>query len=183
MTQNSLLAKLEKGLKLLAGLALALILFQGLGVLIYVITVWPQMSATTSTGITILASVAVTAALVRSYLWIRIYWNGAKVLSTLRSNGESTELPDRLVPILRRLTRLLVTSCILDVLLLPAIFLMDVFFPFAVSGWQLGMVFLALLLIPQAYGLAALIFAYLTHQYGQLIKERCQMKKDLELTI
>ncbi len=183
MNQNSLFAKLEKGLRFLAGLALALILFQGLGVLIYVLTVWPQMSPIPSTGITILVSVAVTAALVRSCLWIRIYWNGAKVISTLRTNEESTELSDRLVPTLRTLTRLLVASCILDVLTLPFIFLMDVFFPFTISSWQLGLVDLALLLLPQAFGLAALILAYLAHQYGQLIKERSQMKKDLELTI
>ncbi|MFC1655111.1 hypothetical protein ACFL2F_04825 [Myxococcota bacterium] len=183
MNQNSLFAKMEKGLRLLAGLALALMLFQGLGVLIYILTVWPQMSGVPSTGTTIIVTVAVAAALVRSYLWIRIYWNGSKVLSTLRINEESTELSDRLVPILRTLTRLLVTSCILDVLLLPAIFLMDVFFPFTVSSWQLGLVDLGLLLFPQAFGLAALILAYLTHQYGQLMKERGQMKKDLELTI
>lgn len=183
MNRNSLLARMEKGLRLLAGLALALILFQGLGLLIYILTVWPRMSGVPSTGITILVTGAVAAALVRSYLWIRIYWNGARVLSTLRTSGESTELPDRLVPILRTLTRLLVSSCILDVLLLPAIFLMDMFFPFTLSSWQLGLVDLALLLFPQAFGMAALILAYLTHQYGQLMKERVQMKKDLELTI
>ncbi|HUU01245.1 MAG TPA: hypothetical protein VM425_07405 [Myxococcota bacterium] len=67
--------------------------------------------------------------------------------------------------------------------MLPAIFLMDEFFPFTVSSWQLGLVDLGLLLFPQAFGLAALILAYLTHQYGQLMKERGQMKKDLERTI
>jgi hypothetical protein len=183
MNQNSLFARIEKGLKLLAGLALALMLFQGLGVLIYVLTVWPQMSAVPSTGFTILATVAVAAALFRSCLWVRIYWTGAKVLSTLRTVEESTGLSDRLVPILKTLTRLLVASCILDVLFLPAIFLMDQFFPFTIASWQLGMVDLGLLLFPQAFGLAALILAYLTHQYGQLMKERGQMKKDLELTI
>jgi hypothetical protein len=183
MNQNSLFARLEKGLRFLAGLALALMLFQGLGVLIYILTVWPQMSGIPSTGITVLATVAVAAALFRSYLWIQIYWNGAKVLSTLRTDEESPDLSDRLVPILRTLTRLLVASCILDVLLLPAIFLMDVFFPFTVSSWQIGLSFLACLIIPQAFGLAALILAYLTHQYGQLMKERSQMKKELKLTI
>ena len=183
MNKNSLLARLERGLRFLAGLALALIVFQGIGVLMYILTVWPQKSGAVPTGITILGAAAVTAGLARSSLWIRIYWNGAKVLSPLRTNGESAELSDRLVPILKKLTRLLVASCILDVLLLPAIFLMDVFFPFTVSSLQLGLVQLASLLFPQAFGLAALILAYLTHQYGQLMKERCQMKKDLELTI
>ena len=154
-----------------------------LGVVIYVLTVWPKMRQVTSTGITVLGVMAVTAGLVRSALWIRIYWNGARVLSSLRASGESTELPERLVPVLGTLSRLLVASCILDVLLLPAIFLMDVFFPFKLSSMHLGLVQLATLLIPQAFGMAALILAYLTHQYGQLMKERVQMKKDLELTI
>ncbi len=183
MNQNSLLTKLEKGLRVLSGLALLLILFQGLGVLMYVLTLWPEMREVPSTGVTILGILAVTAALVRSVLWIRIYWNGAEVMSTLRKHGESTELPDRMVPILTTLTRLLVTSCILDILLLPAIFLMDTFFPFKISSVQLGLVQLAILLLPQAFGLAALILAYLAHQYGRLMKERCQMKEELELTV
>jgi hypothetical protein len=183
MNQNSLLAKLEKGLRILSGVAIALILFQGTGVLMYVLNVWPRMREVTSTGITILAILAVTAGLVRSFLWIWIYWNGARVLSILRVSGESTELPERLVPTLRTLTRLLVISCILDVLLLPAIFLMDVFFPFTISSMHLGLVQLATLLIPQAFGLSALVLAYLAHQYGRLLTERCHMKKDLELTI
>jgi hypothetical protein len=183
MNQNALLAKLEKGLRILSGVALALILFQGLGVLTYVLSVWPRMIGVPSTGITILAIVAVSAALGRSSLWIRIYWTGANVLSTLRKNGESTELPNSLVPILRTLTRLLVASCVLDVLLLPAIFLMDSFFPFKLSSVQLGLIQVATLLIPQTFGLAALVLAYLAHQYGLLVQERCQMKRDLELTI
>jgi len=183
MNKNSLLARLERGLRFLAGLALALIVFQGIGVLMYILTVWPQKSGAVPTGITILGAAAVTAGLARSSLWIRIYWNGAKVVSALRADGESAELPDRMVPILGTLTRLLVASCVLDVLLLPAIFLMDVFFPFKMSSVQLGLVQLATMLIPQAFGLAALALAYLAHQYGKLVKERCQMKKELELTI
>ena len=183
MSKNSLFAKLEKGLRFLSGLALALILFQGLGVLMYVVNVWPGMREVTSTGIAVLGIAAVTAGLVRSALWIRIYWSGARVLSTLRKTGESTDLADRLVPVLRTLTRLLTASCILDFLLLPGIFLMDVFFPFTLSSVHLGFVQLATLLIPQAFGLTALALAYVAHQYGQLVKERCQMKTDLELTI
>jgi hypothetical protein len=183
MSQDRVFAKLEKGLRFLAGLALALFLFQVTGVLTYVFTVWPGMREGPSTGITVLVMVAVAAGLARSTLWVGIYWNGAKVVSTLRSGKEPTELPDRLVPILRTLTRLLVASCILDVLLLPQIFFMDAFFPFTLSSVHLGLIQLASMLIPQAFGLAALILAYLTHQYGQLMKERCQMKTDLELTI
>lgn len=183
MNRSLLLARLEKGFRFFAGLALALMLFQGLGVLIYMSTVWPLRSGGLSNGITVLVAVAVTAALVRSCLWIGIYWYGAKVLSTLRTTEESRDPADRLVPILGTLTRLLVASCILDVLLLPAIFLMDVFFPFTLSSWQLGLVQLGCLLFPQAFGLAALILAYLAHHYGKLMKERGQMQKELELTI
>jgi hypothetical protein len=183
MSQNSLSTRLEKGLRFLSGLALALILFQGIGVLTYVLTVWPEMKVVPSTGITVLAVLAVAAGLARSFLWIWIYWNGARVVSVLRVHAESNELADRLRPLLGRLTRLLVASCALDFLLLPAIFLMDVFFPFALSSVQLGMVQLACLLIPEAFGLTALILAYLIHQYGRLVQERCQMRKELELTI
>jgi hypothetical protein len=183
MKRNSLLAKLEKALRFLAGLALALILFQTTGVVMYVLTAWSTVSGALSTGTTALGAVAVAAGLTRSFLWILIYWNGAKVVSTLRADGESTELPDRLLPILGKLTRLLIACCVLDVLLLPAIFLMDAFFPFTLSSVHLGMVQVASLLIPQVFGLGALILAYLAHQYGQLVKERCRMKKELELTI
>jgi hypothetical protein len=183
MMRNSLLTRLEKGLRFLSGLALALMLFQGTGVLVYIINVWPGMNEPPSTGITVMVIMAVTAGLCRSSLWILIYWNGAKIASTLRAHEESTELPDMLLPILGKLTRLLVASCLLDFLLLPAIFLMDMFFPFTLSSVHLGLVQLAGMLMPQAFGLAALILAYLAHQYGQLVKERCRMKKELELTI
>ena len=93
------------------------------------------------------------------------------------------DLFKRLAPILKTLTRLLVASCILDFIYLPAIFLMDMFFPFRMPSWLLGLVDSAILIFPQAFGLAALILAYLTHQYGKLIQERCQMKEDFELTI
>ncbi len=183
MNRDSLLARLEKGFRALAGVALALVVFQGIGVLTYVLTVWPGMEVVPSTGITVLVVGAVAAGLARSCLWIRIYWNGAHVVSALRTHGESTELPDRLVPILRRLARLLVASCILEVLLLPAIFLMDAFFPFAVSGVQLGLTLLATMLIPQAFGLTALILAYLARLWGRLVLERCRMRQEAELTI
>jgi hypothetical protein len=183
MNKNLLLTRLEKGLRFLSALALALIVFQAIGVVTYLLTAWPGMKAAVPTGIAVLGATAVAAGLVRSSLWIRIYSNGAKVVSTLRAGGESTDVPDRLVPILGTLTRLLVASCVLDVLLLPAIFLMDVFFPFKLSSVQLGLVQVATLVIPQAFGLTALILAYLAHQYGKLVKERCQMRNELELTI
>lgn len=183
MSYHSLLARLEKGLRILSGLALALLLFQGLGVLMYVLTAWPEMSDRPSNGIIILVCVAVTAALLRSCLWVGIYWNGASLLSILRVSIDPSDLPEGLLPSLRKLTRLLVASCMLDLLLLPAIFLMDQFFRFNVSSVHLGLVQLASMLFPQAFGLAALILAYLTHQYGRFMKERCQMKTDLELTI
>jgi len=183
MNYNPLFVKLERGLRLLAGLALALMLFQVLGVLIYILTVWPQMNTVPTSAVTVLVSAAVVAGLSRSCLWICIYWKGAEVLSTLRTDEESSELSDRLVPVLKKLKRLLAASCILDVLLLPAIFMMDMFFPFKLSSWQLGLVQMAILLLPQAFGLAALILAWLTGQYGKLLQERCRMKKELELTI
>ncbi|MDD5309119.1 MAG: hypothetical protein PHU25_17540 [Deltaproteobacteria bacterium] len=183
MSQSKALARVEKGFKFLSGLALALFLFQVTGVLTYVLTAWPPAGGKPSTGIVVLVCAAVAAGLARSTLWVRIYWTGAKVASTLRSHGEKAELPDLLVPLLARLTRLLVASCVLDVLLLPSIFLMDAFFPFTLSSVHLGMIQLASMLLPQAFGLAALILAYLTHQYGQLMRERCRMKTDLELTI
>ena len=183
MSQSKVFAKLEKGFRFLSMLQLALILFQGTGVLTYLLTVWPGMRDAPSTGITALAVGAVAAGLARSCLWIRIYWDGAKVASTLRAHGESTELSDRLGPILGALTRLLVASCALDVLLLPSIFLMDAFFPFSLSSVHLGLIQLASMLLPQAFGVTALILAYLAHGYGQIMKERCRMKTDLELTI
>ncbi len=39
------------------------------------------------------------------------------------------------------------------------------------------------MIFPQAFGFAALILAFLTHQYGQLFKERSRLKNELELTI
>lgn len=183
MKRDSLLARLEKGLRALSVVALGLMLFQTLGVVIYVLTVWPGMVDAPSTGITALASGAVAAALIRSCLWIRIYWTGARVASTLRVHGDSDGLPGRLVPILGTLSRLLVASCALDVALLPAIFLMDSFFPFSISGTMLGLTLAATLVIPQAFGLTALILAYLARQYGQIVQERCRMKRELDLTV
>ena len=68
-------------------------------------------------------------------------------------------------------------------LFLPAYFLSDTFQPFAISGWRLGMMELARLLFPQAFGIAALILAYLTSNFAQLLRERGEMQRELELTI
>ena len=45
------------------------------------------------------------------------------------------------------------------------------------------MVEAARIVFPQAFGFAALILAFLTHQYGHLFQERARMRRELELTI
>ena len=174
---------LEKALRCYAGLALALFLFQLLGLAMYLVNVWPGMRGTVPTGQKVVVCIALLFGFARSMVWIRIYWNGARSLSMLRTDGDSPHLADRLAPLLRSLTRLLVASCALDVLFLPAYLLTDTFWPFPMSGWRLGAVELARLLFPQAFGIAALILAYLTSQYGQLLRERGEMQRDLELTV
>ncbi len=181
MNRDLLMNKLGAGLRLLSWLALALLLFQSLGVLMYIVKVRPEVSGIPA-GISLLGALAVAAALGRSALWIRIYRNGAGAVAALGSDGEAAQ-QEELTGILDRLAKLLVTSCILDVLLLPAIFLMDVFFPFTLSSVHLGLVMLAAMLLPQAFGLAALLLAYLARQYGMLVRERCRMKSELDLTI
>ena len=183
MSQLGFFNPLEKALRFYAGLALAVILFQCVGLVMYLFNVWPEVRLTTSRETAWLAGLAVLMGLVRSCVWIRIYWDGARVLSIRRIGGESRDLAERLGPILARLTRLLVASCILDVLFLPAYFVTDVFFPFSLAGWRLGVVEVARVLFPQAFGLAALILAFLTHHYRELLEERGRMKQELELTI
>ena len=174
---------LEKALRFYAGLYLAVILFQLVGLLMYLVNVWPSVRGTTSTGATALLCLALVLGFLRAFVWIRIYWSGAGALSILRTEDESPELADRLGPVLATLTRLLVLSCILDFLFLPAYFLADTFLPFAVSGWRLGAVELARLLFPQAFGFAALILAFLTHQFGQFLRDRSRLREEIELTI
>jgi hypothetical protein len=164
-------------------LALALVGFQVLGLAVYLLTVWSGMRAAVSTSQSIFVGVAVVLGLVRSGVWVSVYWNGARALAIVRQDGDSPQLADRVAPVLDTLTRLLVASCILDLLFLPAIFLTDTFLPFSISGWRLGAVEVARLLFPQAFGLAALVLAYLTRQYGQLLRERSEMKRELELTV
>jgi hypothetical protein len=183
MIHHNFLNPLAKALRFYAGFALAVFALQFIGLLMYFINVWPGVQDTVSTGVTLFAGLAAVSVLVRSCLWIRIYWSGATAFSIFRRDGESPALADRLAPVLTTLTRLLVASCILDLLFVPVIFLSDVLRPFPVSWWWLGLVDLSILLFPQAFGIAALILAFLTHQYAQLLRERSQMKEEIELTI
>jgi len=183
MIHRNLLKPLERAFRFYTGIALATFLLQLVGLLIYFVNVWPKVHDTLSTGVTLFVSLAVILVLVRSGLWIRIYWSGSRAFSLLRREGDSKDLADRLAPVLLSLTRLLVVSCILDLFFVPVIFLSDTLLPFPVSGSWLGAVDLAIILFPQAFGVAALILAFMTHQYAQLLKERSQMKQDIELTI
>ncbi|KPL17946.1 MAG: hypothetical protein AMJ92_10355 [candidate division Zixibacteria bacterium SM23_81] len=183
MIHHKFLNPLGKALRFYAGFALTVFLLQLVGVLMYFINVWPGLRYTLSTGVTRFVGLAVILALVRSCLWIRIYWSGAGAFSILRLEGQSPHLADHISPVLKTLTRLLVVSCILDLCFVPVIFLSDRLLPFSVSGLWLGLVDLSILLFPQAFGIAALILAFLAHQYGQLLRERSQMKEEIELTI
>jgi len=183
MIHHPFLNPLEKALKIYAGLALAIVLFQGLGLLMYLVNVWPSVRGTLSATATALIGSAVALGSVRSVLWIAIYWRGGKTLSLIRTEGGRPDLGEKLSPILSSLTKLLVASCILDIFFLPAYFLSDHVLPFSVSGWRLGFVEVARIIFPQAFGFAALILAFLTHQYGQMLKEQGRMQQELDLTI
>ncbi len=183
MIPQNLLTPLERALRLYTGIALAIFILQVVGLLMYFVNVWPGVRDTLSTGVTLFVGLAVILVLIRSGLWIRIYWSGARAFSVLRRDGKSKDLADHLAPDLMTLTRLLVVSCILDLSFVPVLFLSDRLLPFSVSAeWQ-GVVYLSILLFPQAFGIAALILAFLTHQYAQLLKERSNMKEEIELTI
>jgi hypothetical protein len=189
MNHNRITEPLAKALRFYAVLAAAIVIFQGIGLLMYLVNVWPSARLASpsgepiSTGITAVLFAAVVMGFARSFVWIKIYWDGSKALSYLKSEGESPDIGDRLTPLLANLTRLLVVSCILDVLFLPAYFLSGAVLPFPIAGWRLGAVEVARVIFPQAFGFAALILAFLTHQYGQLFKERSRLKNELELTI
>jgi len=183
MDSRGFLNPLEKALRVYAALVLALLLFQLLGLGMYLVNVWPDLRETVSTGKKAVVCLALLFGFTRSFLWVLIYWNGARSLSILHGDTGSPQLADRLCPLLDRLARLLVASCVLDLLFLPAYFLSDTFRPFAISGWRLGMMELARLLFPQAFGIAALILAYLTSHFAQLLRERGELQRELELTI
>ena len=189
MEHSRVVQPLEKALRFYAVLALAIVLFQGLGLAMYAVNVWPGIRDGSVTGTplsnttTTLLMIAFVMGIARSLVWIRIYWDGSKAFACIRSLADSPDLADVLAPVLSRLTRLLVASFVLDVFFLPAFFLSDVVFPFPLAGWRLGTVELARILFPQAFGSGALILAFLTHQYGGLVRERARMQHELELTI
>ena len=189
MDHNRITKPLAKALRFYAVLAAAIVIFQAIGLLMYMVNVWPIARLTAagghplSGGVAALLYVAVAMGFFRSFVWIKIYWDGSKAFSLLESEGDSPALADRLTPVLASLTRLLVLSGILDVLFLPAYFLSGSLLPFSIAGWRLGVVEVARIIFPQVFGIAALILAFLTHQYGQLMKERVRMKNELELTI
>jgi lysylphosphatidylglycerol synthetase-like protein (DUF2156 family) len=189
MNHNRITEPLAKALRFYAVLAAAIVIFQAIGLLMYLVNVWPSVRLMSpggepiSTGVTIVLFAAVIMGFARSLLWIRIYWDGSRAFSLLRSDEDSPDLGDRLTPVLSNLTRLLILSGILDVLFLPAYFLSGAVLPFPIAGWRLGVVEVARIVFPQAFGIAALILAFLTHQYGQLLKERGRLKNELELTI
>jgi hypothetical protein len=189
MSHDRITEPLAKALRFYAVLAAAIVIFQLTGLLMYVVNVWPTArlqgpgGEPFSTAVSALLLFAVVMGFTRSFVWIKIYWDGSKAFSLLRTVGDSSEAGDRLGPVLASLTRLLVTSCILDLLFLPAYFLSGAVLPFPIAGWRLGMVEIARILFPQAFGIAALILAFLTHQYGQLVRERSRMQTELELTI
>jgi hypothetical protein len=183
MFDNMFLRALGTAFRFYAAVALAVLLFQLVGLAVYYIDVWPGTRENLAAGVTSFVSLAVILILVRSCLWIWIYRHGARVFFLLHREGDSPTLPDHLAPPLKALTRLLVVSCILDICFLPVIFLSDRLLPFPLSGLWLGLVDLAILLLPQSFGIGALILAFLTHKYGQILQERSQMKEEIALTI
>jgi len=189
MNHSRITRPLAKALRFYAVLAAAIVIFQGIGLLMYLVNVWPTArlmgpgGEPISTAVTVVLFAAVVMGFTRSFVWIKIYWDGSKALSLLQPEGEAHDEADRLTPLLASLTRLLIVSCILDVLFLPAYFLSGAVLPFPIAGWRLGAVEVARVVFPQAFGFAALILAFLTHQYGRLLKESGRMKNELELTI
>ena len=189
MNHNRITEPLAKALRFYAVLAAAIVIFQAIGLLMYLVNVWPSArlmgpnGQPISTAVTVVLFVAVVMGFTRSFVWIKIYWNGSKALSLLQTEGSSPGVADRLAPVLASLTRLLVVTCLLDILFLPAYFLSGAVLPFPIAGWRLGVVEVARVVFPQAFGFAALILAFLTHQYGQLVAESGRMKNELELTI
>ena len=184
MTHLSFLRPLEKALRIYAGLSLGIILLQLVGVAMYVHNVWPSVRPTMSTAVTHAACVLLAIGFLRGFVWVRIYWSGGRGLAMIRAGDEAHRLPRELVPVLDSLTWMLVLSCVLDFLFLPAYFLVDAFFRgFGVSGAQFGMVETARLLFPQAFGFAALILAFLTRQYAELLREGGRLRDELDLTV
>jgi hypothetical protein len=174
-----LIAKFERTLRVLSGLAALLTLFQVLGVVMYLVAMWPSVRGTLPLGVSVVGAVGVTAVLARSCLWVAIYALGARVVSALHGS----ENRQRLVARLGRLKRFLVSSCVLDLCLLPAFFSLDAFFPERLSSTTLGLTEVGVLVFPQAFGLAALVLAYILHHTERLILENATMEQELSLTI
>lgn len=183
MASWKLLSPLVKVLRFYAVLALAALLFQMLGLGMYLVNVWPGMREALTAAQKGLVTGALVCGLVRSVVWIQIYWKGARALSLVRDEAESAGVGERLVPVLSSLTWLLVASCALDVLFLPAYFLSGAVWPFPMTGWRLGAMEAARLFFPQAMGMAALLLAYLTSQFGRLLRERGDLKRELDLVV
>jgi lysylphosphatidylglycerol synthetase-like protein (DUF2156 family) len=189
MEHSRITEPLSKALRFYAVLATALVIFQVIGLLMYLVNVWPTArlmgpsGEPISRGVALTLLVAVVMGFTRSFVWIKIYWDGSKALSLVKSAQETRDAADLLTPVLGNLTRLLIVSCVLDVLFLPAYFLSGAVLPFPIAGWRLGAVEVARVVFPQAFGFAALILAFLTHQYGRLLGESSRMKNELELTI
>ena len=92
MVNKNLLNLLRKALRFYTGFALSVLLLQLSGLLIYFIKVWPGLQNTLSSGIILYVAIAVFLVLVRSCLWIWIYWTGAGVLSSFHQEGKSLNL-------------------------------------------------------------------------------------------
>ena len=80
------------GIIFIIGMALfILVIFQGIGLLMYMVNVWPTARLAgpggepISSAITALLSAAVIMGIARSFVWIKIYWDGSKALSLLRT--------------------------------------------------------------------------------------------------
>jgi lysylphosphatidylglycerol synthetase-like protein (DUF2156 family) len=189
MEHSRITEPLSKALRFYAVLATAIVIFQAVGLLMYLVNVWPTArlmgpsGAPISSGVALTLLVAVVMGFTRSLVWIKIYWDGSKALALLKSVQGKQVSADQLTSLLASLTRLLIVSCVLDVLFLPAYFLGGAVLPFPLAGWRLGAVEVARVIFPQAFGFAALILAFLTHQYGRLLEESSRMKNELELTI
>jgi hypothetical protein len=183
MHNHKFIKVLENAFKFYTGLALAVFLLQIVGLIIYSINVWPKIQNSLSDLITSFIIITVFLILIRSCIWIWIYFFGARAFSILYHQDEAPQIFDGLISKLRTLTKLLVISCITELCFVPIIFMSDKLLPFSITGLWLGIIDLSLIFFPQAFGISAIILAFLTHQYGSLLKERSQMREDLELTI
>ena len=114
MKHSRITEPLSKALRFYAVLATALVIFQLIGLLMYLVNVWPTArlmgpsGEPISRGVALVLLVAVVMGFTRSFVWIKIYWDGSKALSLLKSAQETQIAAERLTPILANLTRLLI---------------------------------------------------------------------------